>query len=231
MTADEVVSPGENIVAKIEALISRAFLVVVDASSEFTLAEARMSLGRNGPGRLCVIIEEGASIPVEIQRPEILHESDLASEEGVLIPIERQRVKILRRPDLVSVEVRRFLSDLEAWLREAADELKPRLSGETQRLLRAREYRAAVISAITNFETALRKRLDVPLGGGRRFISLRALLDTADSNGLLGESGVYQVSEWLKIRNDVVHSHALVSEKTAQRIVKGVEEIMDILRG
>ncbi len=226
VTADEVISPGESVVAKVEALISRASFVVVDASSEFTLAEARMALGQNEPGRLCVIIEEGAPIPVEIQRPEILRESDLASEEDALVPIERQRIKVLSRPDLVSVEVGQFLRDLEEWLREAVGGLKPRLSGETRRLFHAREYRAAVISAITNLETVLRERLDVPISRGRKFISLREMLDTADKKGLLGKYRAAQVSQWLKIRNYVVHGHGSVSEKAAREIVRGVEEIL-----
>ena len=67
VTGDEIISPGENILMKIEALISRAFLVIVDASSEFTRAEARIAAAQNRPGRLLIIIEEGISIPVEGQ--------------------------------------------------------------------------------------------------------------------------------------------------------------------
>lgn len=226
VTADEVISPGGNFVAKVEAIVSRASFVVVDASSDFALAEARMWLRHNEPDRLCVIIEEGASIPVEIQRAEILGASDLAVEEDVFIPIERQRIRILRRPDLVSVEVRQFLRDLEVWLREAVGGLNRRPSGEARRLLLAREYKAAVISAITNLETVLRERLDVPTSRGRKFVSLREVLDTADREGLLGEHRVAQVSQWLRIRNRVVHGRGSVSQEDAREIVGGVEEIL-----
>ena len=230
MTADEIISPGESIVAKIEALIYRAFLVVVDASSEFTLAEARMALRRNEPGKLCVIIEEGASIPVEIQHSEILRESDLASEEDVFPSIERQRIKILRRPDLVSVEVQQFLGDLEAWLREAADGLEPRLSSEPQRLLRAREYRAAVISAITNFEATLREKLEASLDRDGKLMFPREMLGAATKANLLTEVEARKILKWRRIRNEVVHHRASVPARTAQEIVSGVREIMDRLR-
>ncbi len=230
MTADEIISPGENIVAKIEALIFRSFLVVVDASSEFTLAEARMSLGRNEPGRLCVIIEEGASIPAEIQRTEIFREPDLASEVARLIPIERQRITILRRPDLASVEVGQFLNELQAWLQEAVDRLGPSLSDEPQRLLRAREYRAAVISAITNFEATLEEKLEASLDRSGEFMSSRGLLHAAVRENLLTEVEVRKILKWRRIRNEVVHRRAPVLPRTSREIVSGVEEITDRLR-
>ena len=223
VTGDEIISPGENILAKIEALISRAFLVIVDASSEFTLAEARMAAARDSPGRLLIIIEEGISIPIDIQSP--------INTRGL---VDTQRINILHRPDLASVEVEEFLDSLNELLQIATEELEQTLPNEAQRLLRAREYRAAVISAITHLETTLRERLDLSsvrerldlsVREGRRFVSVGEMLKIADRESLLGEFKVSQVLQWIGIRNKVVHSHASVSERTAQEIVNGVGEI------
>ena len=208
VTADEVVSPGENIAAKIDALVSRAFLVVVDISSEFTLIEARMAFARNELGRICVVIEEGTPIPMDMKN-----------------------VRVLRRPDLRSVEFEQFIDALESWLQNSARELEPTLFHETRRLLDAREYRAAVISAITHLETTLRRRLDMPLSQGKKFVSTKKLLDVASDQDLIGKYETRQISRWLRIRNDVVHSHAPASENVAREIVDGVEEIVGILRG
>ena len=217
VTADEVISPGENILAKIEALINRAFLVIVDASSEFTRAEARMAAARDRPGGLLIIIikKEGTSIPGDTQRL-----SDTERE------VDTQRIKILHRPDLTSVEVEEFLGDLVVWIQEATEELKPKLSVEALRLLRAGEYRAAVISAITHLETTLREQLDLAtVRRGRRFISVREMLENVGRDGLLGKFEVLQVLKWIEVRNQVVHSHATVSVRKAREIVNGVEEI------
>ena len=219
VTADEVIAPGENILAKIEALINRAFLVIVDASSEFTRAEALMAAARDRPGGLLIIIiKEGISIPVNIQR---LGDT----ERGVDI----QRIKILHRPDLVSFEVEEFLNSLDELLQIAGKELKRTLPHEAQRLLRAREYEAAVISAITHLETTLRKRFDLPVSRGRRFVSVGEMLKIADRKSLLGEFNVRQVLHWIEVRNQVVHSQATVSIRKAREIVNGVEHITSIL--
>ncbi len=214
VTGDEIISPGENILAKIEALISRAFLIIVDASSEFTLDEARMVAARDRPGRLLIIIEEGISIPIDIQSP--------INTQGL---VDTQRINILHRPDLASVEVEEFLNNLVVWLQEVTEGLKPKLSGEALRLLHAREYRAAVISAITHLETTLRERLNLSVRMGRRFVSMGEMLKIADRENLIGEFEVRQVLQWLKIRNNAVHSHEPISGRKAQEIVKGVEEI------
>jgi len=202
VSADDVVTPGENFLAKIDALISRAALVVVDASTEFTLAEARMAIARSGLTRLIVVVEEGTPIPTDIQG-----------------------IRVVRRPDIASIEVQLFLNSLEEWLRVAATELEPTFSNEPRRLLDAREYRAAVIAAITHLETTLRERLDLPPTTRKRIVSVREMLDMARAQNLLGKFEVRQVLEWLRVRNEVVHSHAQVTAPRAREIVTGVTEI------
>jgi hypothetical protein len=131
----------------------------------------------------------------------------------------------VRRPDIASIEVQPFLDSLEEWLRVAATELEPTFSNEPRRLLDAREYRAAVIAAITHLETTLRERLDLPPTTRKRIVSVREMLDMAHAQNLLGKFEVRQVLEWLKVRNEVVHSHAQVTAPRAREIVTGVTEI------
>ena len=208
LTADELVSPGGSLVARIDALLTRSHLVVIDASNEHALREARMLSTRIGPKRLLIIIEQGAFVSIDVKFARVLY-----------------------RPSLTTIDVHHFLSNLEEWFSEEAKEYEPRLVNEVQRLLSAREYRSAVISAITHLETTLRARLDYPMSRGKRFISIRNLLEAAADQRLLGGYEVKQIAEWLKVRNDAVHSKKAVSARLARVIVSGCEDITRKLTG
>jgi len=202
VTADDVISPGENYLAKIDALINRVSLVVVDVSSEFTLAEVRMAMARNDPNRMIIILEEGAQIPIDIQM-----------------------FRVVYRPNITSVEITPFLDAIGEWLTLAAQELEPSFSHEPKRLLQAKEYRASVVAAITYLEASLRERLDLPKSIKGRAFSVREMLNMAREHQLLGKYEVQQILEWLRVRNTVVHSGAVVDARTARKIVQGVAEI------
>jgi hypothetical protein len=66
VTTDDVVAPGDAVIAKIDALISRARLMVVDASSDYTINELRLALRQMEPDRILVINPAGAGAPIEI---------------------------------------------------------------------------------------------------------------------------------------------------------------------
>ena len=202
VTADQVVSPGDAVVAKVDALISRAFLVVVDASTEFTMAEARMALGRKRADRTLIVVGEEAPEPVGL-------------------PMDS---RVIRRPDLASVDMGGFLDELVEWLQHTVSRLESTV-GEPRRLLDAGEPRAAVISAITRLEVALRERMDVPFDVRRRTASIRGLIGNAHQRELLGSYPVGDVLEWLRIRNEAVHHNRRVTQSIARRIVDAVEQI------
>ncbi len=137
VTAEDIVSPGDNISAKIEALLERATTVVVDATTPNTVLEMRLALSKLGAEKVLVVAEKGAWFPSDI---------------GGVTHIERRA-----RP---FADTERFLESLTNWFASVARVIGPRLAEEPRRLLELREYRAAVISAITLLETVLRNRLD-----------------------------------------------------------------------
>lgn len=202
MTADQVLSPGDSLVAKIDALIARAFLVVVEVSTEFTLTEARIAMNRKPAGRTFIVSEEDASLPVDIQHA-FAHV----------------------RPSYAAVEDSRFLADVADWLRDATSGAESGFANETDRLLQSKEYRAAVISAITRLEVALKRRLDIPMEPRRRAMPMAHIIRLAGQEELLGRHGPDEVFQWLRVRNDAVHHQAPVSAKVARQIVSAVEEI------
>lgn len=207
VTADELVSEGENIVAKIDTLIARASLVVVDISSDFTLAEARLAFSRKAKDKIRIVIEGGTSIPSGIDSSQALF-----------------------RPDFLAAEFDSFLDRIVAWLRSAAEDLEPTLSGEMRRLLEAGENRAAVTSAITYLETTLREQVFMPPTKSRGLMSMNRMLELAKETGSLGKYEVGEIRRWLHVRNEAVHSHKRVPSGLARQIVLGVEEIVGLLR-
>ena len=225
VTADEIISPGDNTVAQIEALIRRSFLIVLDASSEFSLAHARMVLNYE--------VEASSEFSLAQAHPPLRYfESKrvrVIIEEGAPIPIDFQHINILRRPNFSSIDFRQFLDTMMTWFQESAIEIKPMLSEEPRRLFLAKEYRAAVISAITYFELTLREQLDLQPNTGRKYRSVRDILETTAKKELLGKFEVRQVLQWLKVRNAIVHNHEPVSSNEAREIVYGVEEIVNEL--
>ena len=200
---DDVVSPGDTIRAKIEALIQRSQLFVVDASSPNTLFELGMTRGRVDSAQILVI----APSPVEL-------------------PFDLSEVQTLVRSDLATTESEEFVFAVDQWFAAAANRFAPRLAAEPRRLLRAGEYRAAVIASISLLEVFIRKQVDAPSGVSARRVHLRVLLEKAQRQRMLGDVSDREIIEWLRIRNEVVHSQRKVSKSVAGSIVKGVLQIV-----
>ncbi len=200
ISADDVVSPGDTVLAKIEALIQRALLIVVDASTQNTLLELVVALrAKLDASRILVIVEPTATLPVDIRE-----------------------LQVIFRPDVSTADPDEFLIQLDQWFSAAAERHKPLLLEEPARLLAAREYRAAIIAAISRLEATLRQRLDAPRTVSGRRTTLTALLEEAKVQGLLGDVPVRTVLDWLRIRNQVVHGELAVTKGMAEQIVHGI---------
>jgi hypothetical protein len=102
----------------------------------------------------------------------------------------------------------------------------PTLTDEPNRLLRAGEYRAAVIAAITLLESTFREHYKQATASFSRPTPLKALLETAQGQGWLGDIPLHTVQGWLAIRNQAVHTNRPVSRQQATDIVRGVSQII-----
>jgi len=101
-------------------------------------------------------------------------------------------------------------------------------AAEPRRLLEAREYRAAVISAMAALEASLREQLNkVPWPKAHRPLSLRTLVDIAVDRGIVNPELKTRIDAWMRTRNEVVHSSIPVTAARAQEIVNGVLELID----
>ena len=206
VTADDVISPGDSISAKIDALMDRAVAIVVEVGSTWTSAELRLALSRAkesdlAEGRTPRIIVvgdmENAPAARNLNKNLITRiDLDAESDEGVWRLVEELRVVVPQ---------------------EEREKLEP------ARLMEKREHRAAVISAMGLLEATLRKRLEKPdWNRVSRPMGMRQLIDVASTQGLVRNVNPGRIAEWIKVRNDAVHTNGAVSRETARSIVEGV---------
>jgi uncharacterized protein YutE (UPF0331/DUF86 family) len=208
VTAADVIAPGENYTAKIDAIMRRSVAAVIDVSSQNTLLELGMILEMRPPLRILVVGEAHAVLPWDVAN---------------LRAVRRNNAPIADQPEL--------LATLRTWLRDVAAELQPRLAEEPQRLLGVREYRAAVISAMTLLESVLREVIfEIPEKIATRARSLGQLVEMAEDRSLISAEEKQRIREWLRIRNMVVHGQTHISRAKAKEVVAGVLEVSVQLR-
>jgi len=139
------------------------------------------------------------------------------------IPPSAHEFRLLRRPKTITDDAEDFIVQLGQVLRGIANENGTDRLAEPQRLLEAKEYRAAVISAMTLLETRLRELLDnAPWRENRRPQPIRSLFDQAVEHGLLPEESRLALNSWMRARNAAVHSATIVSKAQADEIVTSI---------
>lgn len=206
VTADDVISPGNSISAKIDALMDRAVAIVVEVGSTWTSAELRLAVSRarepnlvEGRTPRIIVVGDMKDTPtvVNLNRHFITQiDLDAENDEGVWRLVEALRIVVPH---------------------DEREKLEP------ARLIEKREYRAAVISAMGLLEATLRKRLEKPdWSRVSRPMSMRQLIDVALSQGLIHGVDFGRIEEWIKLRNHAVHTDLPVSKSAAKSVVDGV---------
>jgi uncharacterized protein YutE (UPF0331/DUF86 family) len=144
------------------------------------------------------------------------------------LPPSAQGFPILRRPNTITDDPEGFIADLAGLLRGIAAETGVARQAEPQRLFEAKEYRAAVISAMTLLEARLRERLNkVPWPQTQRPLSMRSLVDRAVEQDVIPQGSRIRLNQWMQVRNVVVHSAMPVTKAQAREIVDGVMELIN----
>jgi hypothetical protein len=207
VTPVDVVSPGDNIAAKIEALLSRSTIAIADFSTFGNAVELRVVRSHLENNRICVVVEEEAPIP-----------TDLAG------------ARIIRRPSDPYTTTERFFGQVREWLESAARELREALSDEPTRLLVLREYRAAVISAFTLLETSLRRALTLRGLSTKPNWPLNTLLAEVERQEILSRDETAAIAKWRAIRNNAVHTDKPISMRDAQEVVEGARALENKMR-
>ena len=211
VSASDVVNLGDSISAKIDTLIDRAAVMVVDASSANTQFELGLAISRAQEVSTRANRQPLRIIPIVIEFSQLQGPS--------------REFQAIRRPVELS-DNSEFIWELGHVFESLAMEMGLAQRQEPRRLLDAKEYRAAVISAMTLLETTLRQRLSKPAREAvNRPMSIRQLMSRAVEEGFPHDYHE-QVLGWSKLRNDAVHTGRPVSRQDAKAIVEGVERII-----
>lgn len=199
VTADEVISPGDNIVGKIDAIISRASAIIADVSNKNTLYEIRIAFSHINPSNILIIFDDRDRLPPDLRELRCIHRTkdDLANPENLI-------------------------HKLTNWLETISTEISAALENEPLRLLNSRAYRAAIISVFTLFETILRKKLENKLSLWLRPSSLSNLLRLSVKEELIDQKEITDLKDWISLRNAVVHTDKKVTKQLAEVVVHEV---------
>ncbi|GGI24745.1 SIR2 family NAD-dependent protein deacylase [Pedobacter mendelii] len=204
ISADDVISIGDNWIAKVSALINRAEFIVLDLATQNTMFELGLVLSQSKhKNRLLIIRSENSPIPADIQN-----------------------LLYILRPDNPFEAIDELSERIEHWFRDVVEPMKTTYDEEPNRLLKKKEYRAAVISAMTLLEVNIRQRVetmkDVPIKTTVPY----SIYILAKDFGIIHQEDFAKIRMWSDTRNRLVHTKATVNATDAKRIVNGVYELI-----
>jgi SIR2-like domain len=203
ITAETVVSPGDSVAAKIDAVLAKTNVAIVDASSDWTQFELRIALSKLGGDRVLVITDQAGALATDLSG-----------------------VRALVRPGPSFTDAEPFLHRVADWFAERAEAIRPTLDVEPERLLQIGSARAAVIAAMTLLEVQLRKSLALDAKSESRPMSLGQLARLASTVQLIGPEAAERIRAWLRIRNVAVHTANPISLREARGVIDGVRDLI-----
>ncbi|MFJ6028793.1 SIR2 family NAD-dependent protein deacylase [Pseudarthrobacter sp. NPDC092424] len=207
VAAADVVTPQETIATKVDALIERAAVVVIERGSSGSDYEAKLVFARKEPHQILVIAEQGTPPTFDVKN-----------------------AHFMVRPKKLEADPVAFIHGLSGWL-EKVDGSERLHRREPERLLAQREYGASLISAVSMLERKLAAFLaqDLERKPGRQ-ASVRLLLLEARNHGLFDLPGEFEViEEAISARNEVLHRARVISAPEANRFVSAIRRFVDKL--
>lgn len=212
LTAEEVISPGETIVAKIDALIQKSAMMVVDAANKYTLYELKLALANFNKRNVLIISPDINNLPIDLKEYTVITrtEKDIVDPENLLLRISN-------------------------WAVSSYELIKSSVFHEPTRLLEAREYRAAVISAYTLLEITLKEQIQDNLyllkkdKSSSKITTIR-LAEFALQQEKINSSDMVNIKNWAHIRNSVVHTNEQINNQQAKQIVNGILDLINKIK-
>lgn len=213
ITADEVLTPGDTVLAKISALIDRAEILVMDIS------------GRNSN----VLFELGMATPRFKDKKKIL----LIKDKDDVAPVDITGSMFLDKPINLFTHYEEFYNRVEAWFKDIAGDYDEYFTAEPSRLMAKNEYRAAVVAAITLLEKVLRNKIVISETQFRyRAIPLFQMVKIALAQNLIDKKDYMNIRQGLDIRNTIVHAvkDYHVTKDRAKKLVSTINKIVKRLQ-
>lgn len=207
--AVDVVTPGDNTMAKIYALLERAAVVVGDISTPFALSEVGMALSQERDDKRVILI----------------------ADEVTNVPFDLRGNYVVIRHSNIGEESEEFVSKLEDEFAKAFAAISPSLQDEPNRLIAKKEYRAAIIAVFSSLEHELRQFFERT--EGQLFVwrsGLTGMLSHSQKYDVLNPKLVASIKKHSAIRNQIAHSRAEVPQAVAKNIVADVSEAIAKIR-
>lgn len=207
---EDLIGVGDNVIAKTAALLERASAAIVDVGEPTPNAfvESGLVMSKLEPERVLVVATVESHVDV-----------------GMQVTVNRPADPFTGPPGTLDG----FFTSLEDWFAKVAHLIRPQLADEPQRLLDAREYGPAVISAIKLLEVALRNQLSAPAKLPTGLVPIGVLLQAAETHQIIDEEARRRIRDWLSVRNVAVHTNEPISARQAREIVSGVQQLIERL--
>lgn len=198
ISLDEAIMPGEILTRKIDTLISKSSMAVVDLSGNNAnvMWELGNVMSKTKKAILIVDKEQSENLPSNLKDLYFLTYS-------------------------LSGDNSSFVDSLNKYLRELHGD-KDDVSNQEDhfRLLKKGEYKASVIAAFRLLETTLSDKYNTT-----KTAPLLNTLSLLNTNNDKDKKLLQKVKEYRKVRNNIVHTNANISGKEATDIVRSIDEL------
>ncbi|RLQ91951.1 SIR2 family protein [Planomicrobium sp. Y74] len=221
ISAEELVTPGQNINALEASLLEKADLVIFDLEdNKFQNAIGNILSNRDKAVRILFLSNRNAvtwkTTMNEKHKIMFLYKENYSEEQNS----------------------EAFLEEVKQWLDENLSASNLTLQDQPKKLLEANEYKAAVLSSISLLEYELNNLLnnqgsdkDFKTSYSRGHIPLSKLIDVLYQRKIIENKMVNDLKNWLTIRNRVAHNISeSVTNIQAEEIVNGINTIIDKIK-
>lgn len=202
VTLDEVIMPGDVLTRKVDLLINKSFMGIVDLSGNNTNVLWEYS-HLTAKGKKVILIcdkEIKNNLAISFSMAPCLRYSLIENDKDFIDGLE----KSIRE---ITIAQNKFESQEEYF-----------------RLLQKGEYNAAVISVFRYLEITIEKKFGA--GNLRSSLSLLGLLNT---NTKEDKENLQRAKEYLNVRNQVVHTEIKIKEKKAVEIVNCITSLCEAI--
>lgn len=207
--ADDIINYGENWLSKVTALIKRSEFFIVDLASKNTVFELGIAINKESTNN-------------EVIATKIL----IINEEGLPVPSSFRQLPRVERPSSPYDNPELLINAVNDWLNKQVFSLKTRIENEPKQLLAKKEFRSAVVSAISLLEIEIRQVIDTNRNKSDKLSTTNNLFQKATNDEIIAENEYERIKGWVLLRNRIVHENANVDAKTARDVVNGITAVI-----
>lgn len=211
ITVDSVVEVSDSVMAKITSLISKSNIFVVDLSTPNTVYEFGLIMSQRDVKPYVIVLNDEKSN---------LNFSNLE------LPI-----RTINKPANFYEQPENVIYEIENFFVEIAHRISKSSKGEPERLLNDKQFKTAILSAVTLLETTLLEVIKKHTNLDYRLRGIFSLNRVAKEISIITVDEYNKINEWTKVRNLIAHSPYEPNEEQAKKVVEGIMELIKKISG